>query len=92
MKRVFLYMDEAPRQTGSGAQLRFYSNLRAYVDLGFEAEVVCVGRTAKHSGFVCTLRRQTRRYPCQGVGQIAVWSAFGTDLACRTVRPTDITS
>ena len=43
MKQVFLYMDDAPRQTGSGAQLRFYSNLRAYVDLGFKAEVIRIG-------------------------------------------------
>jgi len=45
MKRVFLYMDEAPRQTGSGAQLRFYSNLRGYVDLGFDVEVLRIGGT-----------------------------------------------
>ena len=43
LRRVFLYMDDAPRQTGSGAQLRFYSNLRGYVDLGFKAEVVRIG-------------------------------------------------
>jgi glycosyltransferase involved in cell wall biosynthesis len=43
VKRAFLYMDDVPRATGSGAQLRFYSNVCAYVDNGFEVEVVRVG-------------------------------------------------
>jgi glycosyltransferase involved in cell wall biosynthesis len=31
-----------PRKHGSGASLRFYSNVRAYLDLGFEVEVIQV--------------------------------------------------
>lgn len=29
-----------PQRQGSGASLRFYSNVRAYIDLGFEVEVI----------------------------------------------------
>jgi glycosyltransferase involved in cell wall biosynthesis len=43
VKRAFLYMDDVPRETGSGAQLRFYSNVRAYLDSGFDVEVVRIG-------------------------------------------------
>lgn len=41
-KRVFIYLNTMPRKQGSGASLRFYSNVRAYLDLGFEVEVVQV--------------------------------------------------
>jgi glycosyltransferase involved in cell wall biosynthesis len=39
-KRVFIYLNTMPRKQGSGASLRFYSNVRAYLDLGFEVEVI----------------------------------------------------
>lgn len=41
-KRVFIYLNTMPRKQGSGASLRFYSNVRAYLDLGFEVEVIQV--------------------------------------------------
>ncbi len=41
-KRVFIFLDTMPQRQGSGASLRFYSNIRAYLDLGFEVEVVQV--------------------------------------------------
>jgi glycosyltransferase involved in cell wall biosynthesis len=37
-----MYLEYLPRPTGSGAQLRFYSNARAYLDLGFTVEFVQV--------------------------------------------------
>ena len=40
LNRVFIYMDTPPQTTGSGAHLRLYSNVRAYLDLGFDVEVV----------------------------------------------------
>lgn len=39
-KRVFIYLNTMPRKQGSGASLRYYSNVRAYLDLGFEVEVI----------------------------------------------------
>ncbi|HET6979203.1 MAG TPA: glycosyltransferase family 4 protein [Pyrinomonadaceae bacterium] len=39
-KRVFIFLDTMPQRQGSGASLRFYSNIRAYLDLGFDVEVV----------------------------------------------------
>ena len=39
-KRVFIFLDTMPQRQGSGASLRFYSNVRAYLDLGFEVEVI----------------------------------------------------
>lgn len=41
-QRVFIYLNTMPRKQGSGASLRFYSNVRAYLDLGFEVEVIQV--------------------------------------------------
>lgn len=41
-RRVFLYMDDVPRKTGSGAHLRFYSNVQAYLDLGYQVEIIQV--------------------------------------------------
>ena len=38
-----------PRKQGSGASLRFYSNVRAYLDLGFEVEVIQVANEADGS-------------------------------------------
>jgi len=45
-RRVFIYLDHLPRSTGSGSHLRFYSNVQAYVDLGFAVEVVEVSTQA----------------------------------------------
>jgi glycosyltransferase involved in cell wall biosynthesis len=39
-KRVFIFLDTMPQRQGSGASLRFYSNVRAYLDLGFDVEVI----------------------------------------------------
>ena len=47
--KVFLYMDALPQKNGSGAHLRFYSNTRAYLDLGFEVEAVQVAAQCDHS-------------------------------------------
>jgi glycosyltransferase involved in cell wall biosynthesis len=38
-----------PRKQGSGASLRFYSNVRAFLDLGFEVEVLHVANEADGS-------------------------------------------
>ena len=38
-----------PQRQGSGASLRFYSNIRAYLDLGFEVEVVQIATAADGS-------------------------------------------
>ena len=37
---AFFYLDYFPQRTGSGAHLRFYSNVRACVDLGYDVEVI----------------------------------------------------
>lgn len=42
-RRVFIFLDTMPQRQGSGASLRFYSNVRAYLDLGFAVEVIQVG-------------------------------------------------
>ncbi len=39
-KRVFIFLDTMPQRQGSGACMRFYSNIRAYLDLGFKVEVI----------------------------------------------------
>jgi glycosyltransferase involved in cell wall biosynthesis len=39
-KQVFFFLDSIPQKQGSGASLRFYSNVRAYLDLGYRLEVV----------------------------------------------------
>lgn len=41
-KRVFIFLDFMPQKQGSGASLRFYSNVRAYLDLGYKPEVIQV--------------------------------------------------
>ena len=38
--RVFFFLDFMPQKQGSGASLRFYSNVRAYLDLGYKPEVI----------------------------------------------------
>lgn len=48
-KRVFIYLNTMPRKQGSGASLRFHSNVRAYLDLGFEVEVIQVANEADGS-------------------------------------------
>ncbi|MER3428347.1 MAG: hypothetical protein C4334_09635 [Pyrinomonas sp.] len=48
-KRVFVYLGTMPRNQGSGASLRFYSNIRAYLDLGFEVEAVQIATDADGS-------------------------------------------
>lgn len=42
-RRVFIFLDTMPQRQGSGASLRFYSNVRAYLDLGFAVEVIQIG-------------------------------------------------
>lgn len=41
-RQIFIYMDDWPHATGSGAHLRFRSNVQAWVDLGYEVEVLRV--------------------------------------------------
>ena len=41
--RAFIFLDTVPQRQGSGAALRLYSNVRAYLDLGFEVEVIQIG-------------------------------------------------
>jgi glycosyltransferase involved in cell wall biosynthesis len=38
--RAFFYLEYFPQRTGSGAHLRLYSNVRAFVDLGYHVEVI----------------------------------------------------
>ena len=40
--QVFIYMDDWPHTSGSGAHLRFHSNTAAWVDLGWDVTVVRV--------------------------------------------------
>jgi glycosyltransferase involved in cell wall biosynthesis len=44
--RVFFFLDFIPQKQGSGASLRFYSNIRAYLDLGYQLEVIQVSSQA----------------------------------------------
>jgi glycosyltransferase involved in cell wall biosynthesis len=48
-KRVFIFLDTMPQRQGSGASLRFYSNVQAYLDLGFDVEVIQIGTEADGS-------------------------------------------
>ena len=41
-KHVYIFLDTMPQRQGSGASLRYYSNVRAYLDLGFTVEVIQV--------------------------------------------------
>jgi glycosyltransferase involved in cell wall biosynthesis len=41
-KHVFIFLDSMPQRQGSGASLRYYSNVQAYLDLGFQVEVIQV--------------------------------------------------
>lgn len=41
-RRVCVWLDFVPEGSGSGADLRFYSNLQAFLDLGFLVELVVV--------------------------------------------------
>ena len=41
-KRVFIFLDTMPQRQASGASLRYYSNVQAYLDLGFKVEVIQV--------------------------------------------------
>ena len=38
--RVFIFLDTMPQRQGSGASLRYYSNIRAYLDLGYRVDVI----------------------------------------------------
>ena len=40
--RVFVFLDSMPQRQSSGAELRYYSNIRAYIDLGYQVEVIQV--------------------------------------------------
>ncbi|MEK6283779.1 MAG: glycosyltransferase [Acidobacteriota bacterium] len=48
-KRVFIFLDTMPQRQGSGASLRHYSNVRAYLDLGFAVEVIQIGTAPENS-------------------------------------------
>ena len=43
--RVYVFLDTMPQRHGSGASLRFYSNVQAYLDLGFSIEAIQVATT-----------------------------------------------
>lgn len=40
--KVFMFLDALPQKQGSGANLRIYSNVRAYLDLGFAVELILI--------------------------------------------------
>ncbi len=40
---MFIFLDTMPQRQASGASLRFYSNVQAYLDLGFNVEVIQIG-------------------------------------------------
>lgn len=44
-QRVFIFLDTMPQRQGSGASLRFYSNIKAYLNLGFNVEVVQIAES-----------------------------------------------
>ena len=39
-KKVYLYTAVVPKNTGSGSQVRVFTNICAYLDLGYEVEVI----------------------------------------------------
>tara|TARA_X000001036_G_scaffold440138_1_gene494871 strand:+ start:12559 stop:13800 length:1242 start_codon:yes stop_codon:yes gene_type:complete len=39
-KKVYLYTEVVPKNTGSGSQVRVFTNICAYLDLGYEVEVI----------------------------------------------------
>ena len=47
--RVFIFLDFMPQKQGSGASLRFYSNVRAFLDLGYKPEVIQVSSQADNT-------------------------------------------
>jgi glycosyltransferase involved in cell wall biosynthesis len=81
---VFMYLNALPRETGSGAQLRFYSNVRAYCDLGFRVTLVLVNQRPAHGPVPDAL-------PIEGVRSAAVMSrdaGITGRLAYRLALPT----
>ncbi len=44
-ERVFIFLDTMPQRQGSGASLRFYSNIKAYLSLGFDVEVIQIANS-----------------------------------------------
>ena len=44
---VFVYLETLPSHTGSGAEMRMYSSVRAYLDLGWETEIVHIARSPR---------------------------------------------
>jgi len=48
-KRVFIFLDTMPQRQGSGASLRFYSNIRSYLDAGFSPEVIQIATAPDNS-------------------------------------------
>ena len=48
-KHAFLFFNIMPQRQGSGAAVRFYSNVRAYLDLGYAVEVIQITTEADES-------------------------------------------
>lgn len=84
-KRVFIYLNTMPRKQGSGASLRYYSNVRAYLDLGFEVEVVQIAGEPDGSEPSEDLRPVTwaRAFGRPAPPSLAGRLAYRAGVACR---------
>lgn len=45
-RKAFIFVDTMPDRQGSGARLRFFSNIQAFLDLGYEVEVINISSRA----------------------------------------------
>ena len=48
-RKVFIFLESMPQRQGTGASLRFYSNIQAYLELGFDVEVIQIAPTDDRS-------------------------------------------
>lgn len=46
-EKVFIFLDTMPNDQGSGARLRHFSNIQAFLDLGYEVEVIHISNQAE---------------------------------------------
>jgi glycosyltransferase involved in cell wall biosynthesis len=56
-RRVFIYTDRLPRETGSGADIRMNSNAQAFIDLGFDVTFVLISKAPPATNLPANLNR-----------------------------------
>src|SRR4030095_6421519 len=74
--RVFVFLDTMPQRQGSGASLRFYSNIQAYLDLDFEVEVVQIATAADGSKPSEDLKPVVWKRVIKEAGAPSVWGSL----------------